>query len=286
MKIAFVTDTGTGIHPDEWRKEGIYCVPLQIECDGVSYDEMVTITYDQYMENLHNKKMMKTSLPKLGHIEECFREIKEAGYDTVFCVPICRGLSGALDAMEMMAKQTGLEYIGVDCFVTAVVEAQLVRSAKRMYEQGKDIDTILKRLNEIIDTSDTILIFEDLQHMVRGGRLTPMAAALAGFLRIKPVLHLNRTTKGRVDVMAKVRTTRKAQETVIDVIKKAGANKDYTYILAHVDALENAKIYARRIEEAIQGAHVQIINLVSTVGVHTGLGCLALQIFNETVYNE
>ncbi|MBP3853593.1 MAG: DegV family protein, partial [Erysipelotrichaceae bacterium] len=50
MKLAFVTDTGTGRHPDEWKKEGIYCVPLQIECDGVSYDEMVTISYEQYIQ--------------------------------------------------------------------------------------------------------------------------------------------------------------------------------------------------------------------------------------------
>jgi DegV family protein with EDD domain len=270
-----------------WKEKGIWCLPLQIECDGVSYDEGVTIDHDTVIRELHNKKVMKTSLPKLGLIEECFEQIKDEGYDTVFCVPICRGLSGALDAMEMVAGQVGLKYYGVDTYVTAVVEACCIQTAKDMWESDQyTMEQIIEKLNRISESADTILIFEDLQHMVRGGRLTPMAAALAGFLRIKPVLHLNRTTKGRVDVMAKVRTTRKAQETVIDVIKKAGANKDYTYILAHVDPLENAKIYARRIEEAIQGAHVQIINLVSTVGVHTGLGCLALQIFNETVYNE
>ena len=36
MKIAFVTDTGTGQHPDYWKEKGIYCLPLQITCDGES----------------------------------------------------------------------------------------------------------------------------------------------------------------------------------------------------------------------------------------------------------
>ena len=62
-----------------------------------------------------------------------------------------------------------------------------------------------------------------------------------------------------------------------------GANEDYTYILAHVDALEAAKEYAERIEQAITGAKVQIIDLVSAVGVHTGLGCLAVEVFNDKV---
>ena len=44
---------------------------------------------------------------------------------------------------------------------------------------------------------------------------------------------------------------------------------------------EAAKEYAQKIESQIEGAKVKVINLVSAVGIHTGLGCLALQVFNE-----
>ncbi len=283
MKVAFVTDTGSGLSSEQWKKEGIYCVPLQIECDGVSYDEMETITYSQFIENLHQKKVMRTSLPKLGHIEDCFQEIKDAGYDTVFCVPICKGLSGALDAMEMVANQLDLGFVGIDCYVTAVVEQTCIRLAKKMYEEGKSIEEIKVALNQIIESADTILIFEDLQHMRRGGRLTPTAALLGGLLRIKPVLHIDQSTQGRVDVLDKPRTLSKAQASVIKRLKEMQVNSDYTFILAHVDALENAKAYKQKLEESIEGAKVQIIDLVSAVGVHTGLGCLALQVFNANI---
>ncbi len=280
MKVAFVTDTGSGLSPEQWKKEGIYCVPLQIECDGISYDEMETISYAQFIENLHQKKIMRTSLPKLGHIEDCFQEIKDAGYDTVFCVPICKGLSGALDAMEMIAKQLDLAFVGIDCYVTAVVEQTCIRLAKKMIDEGKSIDAVKAALNQIIASADTILIFEDLQHMRRGGRLTPTAALLGGLLRIKPVLHIDQSTQGRVDVLDKPRTLSRAQASVIKRLKEMQVNKDYTFILAHVDALENAKAFKMKLEESIEGCKVQIIDLVSAVGVHTGLGCLALQVFN------
>ena len=35
------------------------------------------------------------------------------GYDTIFAVPICRGLSGTLDSMEMIANQLEMKFVGV-----------------------------------------------------------------------------------------------------------------------------------------------------------------------------
>lgn len=281
MKVAFVTDSGTGVLPSFMESEGIYCTPLQIECDGISYDEYETISYSEVIEKLHDKKVMKTSLPKLGRIEDTFEEIKKAGYDTVFCVPICRGLSGTLDAMEMIANQVGLKFYGVDCYVTAVVQRRMIEIAKKMYEANEKMEAIIERLNNIAASCETVLLCDDLQHMKRGGRLTPMAAALGGLLKIKPILHINKETNGRVDVMDKVRTMTKAQDKVIQHLIDKGVNKDYTFIVAHVDVLEAAKKYAARIEERIEGSKVEIIDLVSAVGIHTGLGCLATQVFNE-----
>ena len=52
MKIAFVTDTGTGQHPDYWEEKGIYCLPLQITCDGESKDEYTEITYSEVIQKV------------------------------------------------------------------------------------------------------------------------------------------------------------------------------------------------------------------------------------------
>ena len=97
MKIAFVTDTGTGHDPYYCKERGIYCLPLQIEYNGNSYDEYVTIPYAKVIENLHEQVLMKTSLPKPGLMEDLFEDLKKEGYDAVFCVPICKGLSSTYD---------------------------------------------------------------------------------------------------------------------------------------------------------------------------------------------
>lgn len=281
MKIAFVTDTGTGKDPAYWQERGIHCFPLQIEYNGNSYDEYVTIPYKKVISNLHEQILMKTSLPKLGVIEDTFAKLKEEGYEAVFCVPICKGLSSTFQSLEMAAHQVGLKFYGVDCYVTAVVQDRMIEIAKAMIEKGHTPEEAIARLERIAASCETVLLCDDLQHMKRGGRLTPAAAMLGGLLKIKPVLYLDKGTKGSVDVMAKVRTMTKAQDKVIEFIKSRGVTSDYTFIVAHVDVLDAAVDYAQKIQRSFDGAKVKIIDLVSAVGIHTGLGCLALQVFNE-----
>lgn len=280
MKLAFVTDTGTGFSQEYWANRGIFSVPLQITEGSTTYEENETITHDQVIEKLHEQKVLKTSLPSLGKLEDLFEDLKKQGYDGVFCVPICRGLSGTLDAMESAARQNDLVFYGFDCSCTAVLQAECIIRAKKMYEDGKSIEEIMAVLEKMAGSADTILLCDDLQHMKRGGRLTPFAAALGGMLKIKPVLYLNEKTQGRVEVLDKVRTMSRAQMRVIDQMKKEGMNEHYDFTVAHVDAREAAEYYAKKISAAFNNAPVRIIDLVSAVGIHTGLGCLAMQAFD------
>ena len=280
MKLAFVTDSGTGFDMQYWKEKGIYSLPLQITGETETFEENETITQKQVIERMKNKEIMKTSMPALGKILELFEHLKEEGYDGVFCVPICKGLSGTLDAMESAAMQVGLTFYGFDCYSTAVIQSECILRAKAMYEQGSSPEEILEELEKMAASCDTILLVDDLHHMKRGGRLTPMAAALGGLLKIKPILHDNIETDGRVDVLDKVRTMTKAQNRVIDRMKEIGVTKDYDFTVAHVAAPEPAKEYAQRISEAFDGVSVRIIDLVSAVGIHTGIGCLAVQVFN------
>lgn len=280
MKLAFVTDSGSGFSTEFWKEKGIFSVPLQITAGSETFDENETITHDDVIERLKKQEVLKTSLPSLGKIEDLFESLKEQGYEGVFAVPICKGLSGTLDAMASAAAHHDLTFYGFDCYSTAVVQCHCILTAKKLYEEGKSIEEIMEVLEKIAGSCDTILLCDDLQHMKRGGRLTPMAAALGGLLKIKPILHDNIETDGRVDVLDKVRTMSRAQDRVIARMKDYNVTPEYDFTVAHVDALEPARLYAKKIVNAFPGAQVRLIDLVSAVGIHTGLGCLAVQVFN------
>lgn len=281
MKIAFVTDSGAGKSMEQQKEDGIFSLPLQIGEGESNYRDLETITLPGVFKLLHEGKVMTTSLPSQGEIEDLFAELKADGYEMIFAVPICVGLSGTMNAMRLSALEVDIPFESVDCHVTAMVQDYLIHYAKDLHEQGASIVEIKEACQKVIDTTSTLILADDLQHLKRGGRLTPIAATLAGILRIKPILKIDQETSGRIDVYAKIRTKTKAVTSMLDVLREniPDEGEGYSITVTHVDAEEDATEIADRIREIFPKAKIDMIPLVSVVSIHTGIGCIALQYF-------
>ena len=81
-----------------------------------------------------------------------------------------------------------------------------------------------------------ILIPENLNALKNGGRISPAAAALAGMLKIHPLLKVE---NGGIDVQDKVRTAAKAYRVGIDCVLKDVDPEDYDWMIIHAD---NSKV--------------------------------------------
>ena len=78
MKIAFITDSGTGMSSALWKQEGIYSLPLQINDGDENFYDLEDITIEQVYERLRAGHILSTSLPSLGKIEALFQELMRA----------------------------------------------------------------------------------------------------------------------------------------------------------------------------------------------------------------
>lgn len=281
MKVAFVCDSGTGRNVEQLKEMGIFSCPLQISDEQHNYLELENISIAETYEKVSKMETIKTSLPPLGLINETIETIKSEGYDTVFCVPICSGLSGTSNAFRLACEDVNLNFVFLDTHVTAEVEYYCVTQAKKLYENGKSLDEIIAILNDVIESSHTYLLPMDLDHLVRGGRLTPFAAKLAGLLKINPILQIDQSTKGRIDVYDKVRTLNKAMERVLDCMKNHNVNEQYDVFVAYVKETVNCEKMLDKIKTAFPSAHSKLIPLISTVGCHTGIGCIAVQYYKR-----
>ena len=279
MKVAFVTDSGCEHNQQEMKALGIYSLPLQISNGSETILELEDASIEEVYKRVQAGELMKTSLPPLGLIEELFADLKKNEYDTVFAVPICNGLSGTINAMRLAAEENGLTFICMDTYVTAEVQFYCITLAKKLYEEGKSLDEIQTILQAVIDSASTLLIPVDLNHLKRGGRLTPLAATLAGLLKIKPILKIDKPTEGRIDVSEKVRTLSKAMDKAIDLMIANGLNSDYELVVAYVLETADCEDMIQRIQNRVPGLKPRLIELISVVGCHTGIGCIAIQYF-------
>ena len=277
MKIAVVTDSGSNIYHQNVEMKGLYKVPLQIIDQDKAYLEGETITIDQTYRMIYDGKLLKTSLPPLGRIDELFEQLKEEGYDLIFGVPITSGLSSTISAMVTTADRVGISFDYFDCFATASNQLHLATSARILFDKGYDVEEVKRRLEVSMLDSVTFVIPNDLKHLARGGRITPMAATLAGFMSIKPILKVSIDTGGKNDAYSKVRTMSKAWDVVIDYFKEKKVDENCLICVAHVWDPEKGQQFYERVKSNFPTAEIFQTDLISTVGVHTGLGCTAIQ---------
>lgn len=277
MKVAVVTDSGSNIYHQQVSMDGLYALPLQIIDGNNVYLEGETITIDATYDLIAEGKMLKTSLPPIGRIEALFEQLKEEGYDSVFGVMISSGLSSTLSAMQTAAIRYDMPFDFVDCYATASNQLHLAISARKLFDQGVRVEEVVRLCEIAVEDSVTFVLPEDLKHLSRGGRITPMAARLGGFLNIKPVLKVAKDTGGKNDAYDKVRTKRKSYQVVINYFKEHNVDENCLICIAHVKNKEKGQALYNLMKEEFPNTEMFLTDLISTVGVHTGLDCVALQ---------
>ncbi len=277
MKVAVVTDSGSNIYHQHVSMEGLYALPLQIIDGDQVYLEGVDITIDATYDLIAQGKLLKTSLPPLGQIEELFEQLKDAGYDLIFGVFISSGLSSTLSAAQTAAARLEIDFDYVDCFSTASNQLHLAISARKLFDKGVSVADVKAKCELSVDDSVTFVVPQDLNHLARGGRITPLAAKLGGFLNIIPILKVARDTGGKNDAFEKVRTMKKAYEVIIKYFKDHNVDENCLICVAHVKNKERGQALYDLMRENFPDTEIFLTDLISTVGVHTGLNTIALQ---------
>lgn len=277
MKIAVVTDSGSGLTKQQADELGIFYLPLQIIIQDKMFLDGENITVEEIYEYLRNGEMPTTSMPPMGLVEELFTQLKEEGYEAVIAVPLSQGLSSTSSIMQAVAKEHDVKLHILESYTTCNIQRYLAESAIKLVHQGLDLDTVCERLNASAADSGTLIIPDDLQHLKRGGRLTPLAAALGGLLKIKPILRLDRESEGKVDVYDKVRTMSKAQSKAISTFQEHGLTTEYTLTVLHSGAPQEGEKLKVMMEEAFPGLDLYYGLIGAVISAHTGVGCLGIQ---------
>ena len=175
------------------------------------------------------------------------------------------------------------ETTGVDCYVTAVLQDYLIHRIRQALQEGMDPLEIQVLCDKIITSANTLIIPETLDQLIRGGRLTPVAAKLGKLLKITPVLQISKKTSGRIDTLDKVRTFRRALSRAMEQmsVDHVGEEDDWSITIAHVDHPDMAETLKQQMMEKFPKAAIDIIPLCSPVAAHTGLGSICIQYFRK-----
>lgn len=280
MKIAVLGDSGCQIPVGSLESKGIFIVPLTITFKEKTYLDSIDITSKEVFDIMDKEEIIvKTSQPPTGLIEEMAIKIKKLGYDHIIALPIATGLSSTLQGIKLACDMADIPVTLIDTKSTAGNQKYLIKLASELIKENKELDQIVKILEEIINGSGTLIMAPNLEHLKRGGRITPAVALLGSMLKIVPVMKLNYSLGGKIDSLDKVRTVKKANLRIIDyMINTIGINnKDYILHIEHILVEEVAKQMKEVLIEKIGDCEVIVKELPAVVGAHMGKGGIGYQ---------
>ena len=242
--IALLCDSSADITKEEAEKLDIHVIRMPITINGKEYIEEETIFDQDIIEALNREEQVKTAQPVIGDIVTTWKKLLES-YDEVFYIPLSKALSGTCSVAITLAEQFEGKVTVVDC-----------ATVKQKLETESDMFAIL--------------IPENLTALKNGGRISPAAAALAGLLKIHPLLKVEH---GGIDLVDKVRTIKKAYKEGIKVVTDGIDPEEYDWMIIDANNRSMSDELKGLLEEAT-GRPVEQHVFKAVIMSHTGPGTI------------
>ena len=276
MKLAVITDSSAFLQAETLRKEDLFVLDIPVNIDGQEYVEGVNLTAQEFYEKMASaSELPKTSQPSIAKLDEILSSLKEKGYTHVLGLFLSSGISGFHQNIQYMTDEfEGLTIAFPDTRITSAPLGYMVESVFRWAEQGEKFTTILDQLENQIQKTSAFIMVDDLDHLVKGGRLSNGAAILGNLLSIKPILYFN--DQGVIEVYEKVRTEKKATKRLVEIVKEATANGNYQITVIHGNAPQKAADLRQLLVDGGVATDVSIATFGSVIGTHLGEGSIAL----------
>lgn len=283
MTFTIVTDSTSDL-PISWVQENdVTVLGLTINLDGVTYETVgeKRLTSGELLEKMATGGQPTTSQVNVGQFEEVFEAAAKEGKEVLY-LAFSAALSGtyqsAVIARDMVMDQYPEAVITiVDTKAATIGEGYLVMKAVEARAAGKTLAETKAIVEDLVPRLRTYLLVDDLNHLVRGGRLSKSAALIGGLVNIKPLLALN--AEGKLEAIAKIRGRKKGIKEMLHLTLDGLDHS--TVMVAYTGNLEAAEALKETLLEDSRVSDVLLTELGPIIATHTGTGVLAILSINK-----
>ena len=276
-KIALVTDSTSYIPKEVREKYPITVVPQVVIWEGVSYEDDVTITTDQFYSRLRTARVMPTtSQVSVINMHKAFSALLEQGYE-VLGMFVSSKLSGTYQSAVLGRDQlaSGKDKVDIiDSETTAMALGFQVLSVARAAQDGASLADCRALAEKARAYTGVYLTVETLEFLHRGGRIGGAQRFLGTALNLKPILAVE---GGRVEPVERVRTRGKALDRVVEIVAEKCAGKSPVRLATlHADSPNDAKYMLDKITPLVNPTETIFAAVSPAVGANAGPGTVGL----------
>ena len=276
MKLAVITDSSAYLPASLLENENLFVLDIPVVIAGETYVEGRNLTASEFYEKMaQSDELPKTSQASIAELEEILTILDGKDYTHVLGLFLSSGISGFYQNIQYLKYEfRGLKIAFPDSKITSAPLGIMVQSALEWAEQDLEFEAILANVQKQIDGTSAFIMVDDLNHLVKGGRLSNGAAILGNLLSIKPILYFN--DHGVIEVFEKIRTEKKAIKRMLELVQERTAGGAYQVMVIHGNAPEKAVELQQNLLDSGIAGEVPIATFGSVIGTHLGEGSVAL----------
>lgn len=239
------------------KKLGLVSVPLKMILGTEEFVDDDSLDVDQFLAKMKAYKGRAiSSCPSPSDYCDAF-----TGADFTFAVTLSANLSGsygsAMVAKEM-AEEKGTSVHVFDSKSASAGEILISLKIREMIDKGKEKFEIIEKIGSFIQEMKTIFVLENLDNLIKNGRMSKIVGQLATIMHIRPILGAD--SEGNIELLTKVRGSNKAIEKLAETIGESGKpTKGETVVITHCNNPTGADFLKKLITERYQFAQIHIV---------------------------
>jgi len=258
----------------------IEVIPLTIIINDIEYKDGQNLTNEEFYKLIKEyDEIPKTSQATYIQFKEIFKKYLDQGKKILYISGSSKVTGTYQSAMITKNDLQGEIHIFDSLNLSYGCGAQVV-TACEMNEEGKSIEDIVKKLEEIRDNILVLFAVDNLDYLKKGGRLSASKAAIGSMLSIKPILQMQ---DGLIVNIDQARGHKKVISKLISITKEHFKNniEDKRIGIAHGDNEVEFEKLKEAINSELNFTKMTETKIGPSIGSHTGAGTIGLCMWNK-----
>ena len=270
--LAFVTDTACDLPDSVIFEHGIGLVPTQLIIGDHTYRDRLEMTPAEFFQRMRAGDDATTSQPAPDAFREVFVDALRTA-EHVVAVVLSKALSGTYSSAERAAKSLDPgRVVLVNSRGASLTEGMLVLRGLELAADGWDAAAIARELDRVRDHSGGVFTVDNLERLIRSGRVGRLRGWLGTKLGVKPIIAL--TSDGRAEPVDRARGPEAARTRILAWLERALTPRPGALRLgiAHGDIPDFAASLRDELAERYQPKEILVSPITPVIAAHAGIG--------------
>ena len=281
---AIIVDSGCDLPEEIIDTMNIHVIPVRLNFGNTHYVDKVSLTSDEFWKELKtNPNHPQTSQPSPGDFRRQYQFLS-SHYESAISIHLPEALSGTYQSAITAEKSLSTFSVNIlDSFSGTIGTGLIAMRTAEAIAKGKNTNEVKIIAKQAIENTQLYVGLDNLDNIVKGGRISPTVQKIANFFKINPYLAFKKD--GLKPVGISFGNNDKANKFRKFVENKIPKNKKVRIGISHAQMNIFVENWIKSLINRFGENNVITTDIGPALGVHTGpkVLCFAIQILNDNL---